>query len=289
MKSHCPLEPSRSDYNARLENAGEEISRGTRRRKFPLKEGALKSHCPLEPSRSDYNKEIMFMKSVAIITARGGSKRIPGKNIREFCGKPILAYSIEAALKSGMFDHVMVSTDDGEIAETARRYGGEVPFFRSGETAGDYATTNDVLLEVLEEYEKRGEHFELGCCIYPTAPFVTAGKLAAAVKRLLDSDADTLIPVVRFSYPPQRAMLVRNERLVFGQPEYMDSRSQDLEPHYHDVGQFYIFRTEAFRKNRKLMLGNILPLVVPETEVQDIDTLTDWEIAEIKYRRLAER
>ena len=106
------------------------------------------------------------------------------------------------------------------------------------------------------------------------------------MRQLLDSDADTLIPVVRFSYPPQRAMLVRDGRLVFGHPEYLDSRSQDLEPHFHDVGQFYIFRTEAFRKNRKLMLGDILPLVVPETEVQDIDTLTDWEIAEIKYRRL---
>ena len=185
-----------------------------------------------------------------------------------------------------MFDRVMVSTEDEEIAEIARRYGGEVPFFRSGNTSGDYATTNDVLLEVLEEYGKRGEHFELGCCIYPTAPFVTAGKLEDAVKLLLDSDADTLIPVVRFSYPPQRAMLVREGKLVFGHPEFLDSRSQDLEPHYHDVGQFYVFRTENFRRNRKLMVGNILPLVVSETEVQDIDTLTDWEIAEIKYRRM---
>ena len=226
------------------------------------------------------------MRSVAIITARGGSKRIPRKNIKDFCGKPILAYSIEAALQSGMFDRVMVSTEDEEIAEIARRYGGEVPFFRSGNTSGDYATTNDVLLEVLEEYGKRGEHFELGCCIYPTAPFVTAGKLEDAVKLLLDSDADTLIPVVRFSYPPQRAMLVREGKLVFGHPEFLDSRSQDLEPHYHDVGQFYVFRTENFRRNRKLMVGNILPLVGSETEVQDIDTLTDWEIAEIKYRRM---
>lgn len=226
------------------------------------------------------------MRSVAIITARGGSKRIPRKNIKDFCGKPILAYSIEAALQSGMFDRVMVSTEDEEIAEIARRYGGEVPFFRSGNTSGDYATTNDVLLEVLEEYGKRGEHFELGCCIYPTAPFVTAGKLEDAVKLLLDSDADTLIPVVRFSYPPQRAMLVREGKLVFGHPEFLDSLSQDLEPHYHDVGQFYVFRTENFRRNRKLMVGNILPLVVSETEVQDIDTLTDWEIAEIKYRRM---
>lgn len=226
------------------------------------------------------------MKTIAIITARGGSKRIPRKNIREFCGKPILAYSIESALQSGMFDTVMVSTDDEEIAEIARRYGAEVPFYRSEATANDYATTNDVLLEVLEEYGKRGEHFELACCVYPTAPFVTAGKLKNAVEQLLESDADTLIPVVAFSYPPQRAMLVRQGRLVFKHPEHLDTRSQDLEPHYHDIGQFYVLRTEAFKRNRRLMVGNILPLVIPETEVQDIDTETDWKIAEMKYRLL---
>lgn len=226
------------------------------------------------------------MGNVAIITARGGSKRIPRKNIRDFCGKPILAYSIEAALESGMFDEVMVSTDDEEIAEVAKRYGARVPFYRSAETANDYATTNDVLLEVLAEYEKRGEQFALACCLYPTAPFVTAEKLRNAVSRLLESDADTLIPVVAFSYPPQRAMLVRKGRLVFEYPEHLDSRSQDLEPHYHDVGQFYVFRTAAFRKNRRLMVGDVLPMIIPETEVQDIDTQTDWEIAEIKYRML---
>ena len=163
------------------------------------------------------------MRKIAIITARGGSKRIPRKNIREFCGKPILAYSIEAAIESGLFDTVMVSTDDGEIAEIARRYGAEVPFYRSESTASDYATTNDVLLEVLAEYEKRGEQYELGCCIYPTAPFVTAEKLRDAVERLKSSGADTLIPVVAFSYPPQRAMIVKEGRLVFEYPQYLDS------------------------------------------------------------------
>lgn len=227
-------------------------------------------------------------KTIAIITARGGSKRIPGKNIKEFCGKPILAYSIEAALGSGLFDTVMVSTDDEEIARTAERYGAEVPFFRSAETSGDFATTNDVLLEVLAEYEKRGEFFDLACCIYPTAPFVTAKKLQEGVRQLLDSDADTLIPVVAFSYPPQRAMVVKEGRLVFEYPQYLDSRSQDLEPHYHDVGQFYVFRVKNFKRNQKLMIGNILPYVVSEMEVQDIDNQTDWEIAEIKYRLMKE-
>lgn len=229
------------------------------------------------------------MRKIAIITARGGSKRIPRKNIREFCGKPILAYSIEAARESELFDTVMVSTDDEEIAGIAREYGAEVPFFRSEQTANDFATTNDVLLEVLEEYEKRGEHYDIGCCIYPTAPFVTAAKLRDAMGQMEAGDADTLIPVVAFSYPPQRAMLVKEGRLVFEYPRYLDSRSQDLEPHYHDVGQFYLFRTVAFRRNRKLMVGDILPYVVSELEVQDIDNQTDWEIAEMKYRLMKEQ
>ncbi len=229
------------------------------------------------------------MRKIAIITARGGSKRIPRKNIKEFCGKPILAYSIEAAGESGLFDTVMVSTDDEEIAEIARQYGAQVPFYRSEKTANDYATTNDVLLEVLTEYEKRGERYEIGGCLYPTAPFVTARKLQDAMAQFLGSDADALIPVVPFSYPPQRAMIVREGRLVFEYPQYLDSRSQDLEPHYHDVGQFYLFRTEAFQRNRKLMIGNILPYVISEMEVQDIDNQTDWEIAEMKYRVMKEQ
>ena len=228
------------------------------------------------------------MKTIAIITARGGSKRIPRKNIREFCGRPILAYSVEAAVASGVFEHVMVSTDDEEIAEIAKKYGAEVPFFRSEKTANDYATTSDVLLEVLEEYEKRGEQFDIGCCIYPTAPFVTGEKLKNAVEKLAECEADSLIPVVSFSYPPQRALVMEEGRLVFRYPEYLDSRSQDLQPHYHDAGQFYVFRTAAFRRTGKVMSGSILPLVVSELEVQDIDNLTDWQIAEMKYRLMQE-
>lgn len=228
------------------------------------------------------------MKTAAIITARGGSKRIPRKNIREFCGLPILAYSVKAAVESGLFDTVMVSTDDREIAEIALKYGAEVPFLRSEKTSGDYATTNDVLLEVLEEYEKRGQSFDMACCLYPTAPFVTAEKLKNAAAKFKESSADTLIPVVAFSYPPQRAMVIQDGRLVFARPEYLDSRSQDLTPHYHDVGQFILFRVEAFQRNRKLMLGNILPFEIPETEVQDIDNETDWKIAEMKYRLMVQ-
>lgn len=226
------------------------------------------------------------MRTIAIITARGGSKRIPGKNIRSFCGKPILAYSIEAAAATGLFDEIMVSTDDEEIAAAAREYGAKVPFYRSSISSGDYATTNDVLLEVLEEYEKRGERFEMACCLYPTAPFVTAERLKEAHTRLLESEAETLIPVVAFSYPPQRAMIIKEGRLVFEYPEYMDARSQDLTPHFHDVGQFYFFYVEPYKRNRKLMTGNILPFEISEMEVQDIDNETDWKIAEMKYRLL---
>lgn len=223
------------------------------------------------------------MSRLAIITARGGSKRIPRKNIKEFNGEPIIAYSIRAAIESGLFDTVMVSTEDKEIAEISKRYDAEIPFYRSEYTAGDHATTNDVLLEVLEEYERRGQNYDVAACLYPTAPFVTADKLRDGMRQLETSDADTLIPVVAFSYPPQRAMVVEHDRLVFKYPEYLDSRSQDLQPHYHDVGQFYLFRTEAFRRNRRLMVGNILPYIVSELEVQDIDNETDWKLAEIKY------
>lgn len=226
------------------------------------------------------------MKRLAIITARGGSKRIPRKNIKPFLGKPILAYSIEAAVASGLFDEVMVSTEDEEIAEIAKRYGAKVPFYRSEKTAGDFATTNDVLLEVIDEYEKRGQFFDVACCIYPTAPFVTAEKIKDAMGQLERSDADTLIPVVQFSYPPQRAMVIRNGQLEFKYLEYIDSRSQDLEKEYHDVGQFYCFKVPAYKENKKLMLGSILPYVVDEMEVQDIDNESDWKIAEIKYQAM---
>ena len=247
------------------------------------------------------------MSSIAIITARGGSKRIPRKNIRDFCGRPILLYSIEAALQAGVFDTVMVSTDDEEIAHIARDAGAAVPFLRSEKTSDDFATTADVLLEVLDRYAERGETFTTGCCIYPTAPFVTAKKLCDGMHRLSETGADSLIPVVRFSYPVQRGMVIRaagasgNDkasdgtatgadsaaglvRLVFAQPEYLNARSQDLEPYYHDVGQFYCFKVDSFRKNRHMMVGHVIPLEVPETEVQDIDNETDWKLAELKYR-----
>lgn len=230
-----------------------------------------------------------LMSRLAIITARGGSKRIPRKNIKEFLGKPILAYSIEAAIASGAFDEVMVSTDDEEIAAIARSYGAKVPFLRSEATANDFATTADVLNEVLSKYEEMGMVFDMFACIYPTAPFVTAEKLKKAVELLTDSDADSLQPVVRFGFPPQRALAVRDGYVAFNQPEYALARSQDLEPLYHDCGQFYLLRTEAFKQQGKLVMSKTIPLEMPEEEVQDIDNLSDWVLAELKYKLMCER
>ena len=229
------------------------------------------------------------MRSLAIITARGGSKRIPRKNIKSFCGKPIIAYSIEAAINSGVFDTVMVSTDDEEIASIAKEYGAEVPFMRNEKTSNDFATTTDVLMEVIDEYEKRGEHFDHACCIYPTAPFVTGKRLKEAYEKLLKSGGETLIPVVQFSYPPGRALIIEDEYLKFKYIENIVARSQDLQKEYHDAGQFYVFDTEAFKKNGNLMLGKIVPMELSELEVQDIDTEIDWELAELKYNLLKER
>lgn len=221
------------------------------------------------------------MTSVAIITARGGSKRIPRKNIRDFCGKPIMAYSIEAAKESGLFDEVMVSTDEEEIAEVARSYGADVPFLRSAETSDDYASTADVLREVLEEYEKRGCRFEWMCCLYPTAPFVTAEKLRGSFAYLQESRADALIPVVPFSYPPQRCFVIKDGMLSYKWPEYMSVRSQDLEPYYHDAGQYYFWHVGKFMDNK---ISKTVPYILDDLQVQDIDNPSDWKLAEIKYR-----
>lgn len=223
------------------------------------------------------------MKRLAIITARGGSKRIPHKNIRDFCGKPIITYSIEAALNSGVFDEVMVSTDDEEIAEIARKAGAKVPFYRSEETSGDFATTAQVLLEVLAEYEKRGSCFDVVCCLYPTAPFVTAGKLKKAVTLLEEKGYDSVMPVAEFSFPPLRGMVMRGEKVEYRWEEFSQCRSQDLEKIYHDCGQFYVLRRERFQESKKLVTDNTGAIPVDELQMQDIDSESDWKLAELKY------
>ena len=226
------------------------------------------------------------MKRIAIITARGGSKRIPKKNIKEFCGKPVLCRVIEAAQKAGIFDEIMVSTDSEEIAQVAREAGASVPFMRSEKTSDDYATTRDVLLEVLEEYKKRGKSFDEMCCLYPTAIFVTPDQIREGMEVLKKPNVASSMPVVRYSFPPQRSMVIRNGGLEYQWPENARVRSQDLEPIYHDVGQFYCNRIEDFLAESTDKIN--YPIIMDESQVQDIDTEEDWKIAEMKYRIMQE-
>lgn len=227
-------------------------------------------------------------KCVAIITARGGSKRIPRKNIKNFLGFPIIKYSIDAALGAGTFDEVMVSTDDDEIAASARSFGADVPFIRSVENSNDIAGTAEVLKEVILEYRKRGRVFEHLCCIYPTAPFVTSEKLRKGMSLLKEANADCVLPVVPFSYPIQRSLKIVDGRAMMLWPENYAKRSQDLMPVYHDCGQFYCMRTTSLLEQMKLFAEHTIPIIVPESEVQDIDNEEDWKIAEIKYRIMLE-
>lgn len=225
-------------------------------------------------------------KSIAIITARGGSKRIPRKNIKEFCGKPIIQYSIEAALASDMFDEVMVSTDDLEIKEIALQCGATVPFIRSEATSNDMATTYDVLLEVLEEYKKIDKEFEYMCCIYPTAPFVTKEKLKIGMNKLIEKKVDTVVPIVPYSFPPARAFIIEQNSVKYKWPENSLKRSQDLQTLYHDSGQFYCLNIGRFLEEKSIIMSNTVPIIVSELEVQDIDNMDDWKIAELKYKAM---
>lgn len=222
-------------------------------------------------------------KALAIIPARGGSKRIPRKNIKNFLGKPIIAYSIEAAIQSGLFSEVMVSTDDTEIAAIALQYGAKVPFMRSTENANDFATTVDVLTEVLEKYQQLNKSFQYACCIYPTAPFVSGESLQKAFQILSDKGLDAVFPIQRFSFPPQRGVVMEQEKIRWKNPENAQVRSQDLEPMYHDAGQFYFFRTNAFLTTKQILGDNTGGMIISEMDAHDIDNEEDWKIAEFKF------
>lgn len=223
---------------------------------------------------------------IAVITARGGSKRIPKKNIKDFLGKPIISYSIEAALNSKLFDRVMVSTDSEEIKNVAIKYGAEVPFMRSESNSNDFATTRDVLIEVIDEYKKIGVEFSEFACIYPTAPFITKDLLIEAYNKFKNENANSLIPVVKFSFPPQRAFVIKNKYLGLFDKDSFVKRSQDLEPLYHDAGQFYFHLTNEYLNSNNLLLNKTAYFELGEKYVQDIDSLEDWEVAEIKYKLL---
>lgn len=230
------------------------------------------------------------MKKLAIIPARGGSKRIPRKNVKDFLGAPIITYSIQSALKSQLFDEVMVSTDDKEIAEIAKKYGAQVPFLRSAQNSDDHATTADVILEVLDAYQKTGEEFDLVCCIYPTAPLISVENLSLGCSKLIEKGLTSVFPVVSFSYPIWRSLKLSEKGEVrMNWPEYEMSRSQDLPVAYHDAGQFYWLKVTDFLIERRLFSERCGVLVLNDAEVQDIDNFDDWELAEIKMKLLATR
>lgn len=223
------------------------------------------------------------MRNLAIIPARGGSKRIPRKNIKPFMGKPIIAYSIETALKSGLFEEVMVSTDDEEIAAVARQYGAVVPFMRSSGTANDYATTNDVLKEVLRCYGELERKFDFMCCIYATSPLLLPADLKSGFERLTKGGYMNVYPVVEYSYPIWRCLDVSEDGSMSRHwPEYEQSRSQDLPKEYHDSGTFYWYDIEKWMSGQ----GSSGAIIFPETKVQDIDNETDWLLAELKFKLL---
>lgn len=226
------------------------------------------------------------MSRLAIIPARGGSKRIPRKNVKSFLGKPIISYSIETAIKSNLFDDVVVSTDDSEIASISKDYGASVPFFRSSKNSNDYATLADVIQEVLLNLKGLEKEYDEVCCILPTAPFISSRLLERSYKKL--NPFTSVFPVIEFSFPIQRSLQINDESVTMVSPEYMNTRSQDLPKRYHDAGQFYWLKVKTFLEEKLLYTKKSTSVIISELEAQDIDTITDWKLAELKYHLLNE-
>lgn len=224
-------------------------------------------------------------KLLCIIPARGGSKRIPHKNIALFKGAPIISYSIKAVQESGLADEIMVSTDDPEIAKVAEQYGAKVPFYRDPSTSNDHAGVADVLVEVVEEYKKRGVEFDYVLSVYATQPLLKPENLVKAFKQLEATEgAESISTVEVYSYPPQRATIIdENGELKQLHPENYYARSQDLQKIYHDSNQFFLFKTYALLRDKKLYTQHTLPFILEESESQDIDTPEDWKLMEMKY------
>ena len=224
---------------------------------------------------------------LAIIPARGGSKRIPRKNIKPFCGKPMIAWSIEAALRSACFDRVIVSTDDQEIAETARKYGALTPFTRPQELADDFSPTAAVVRHGIEWLQRNGIQPQSVCCIYATAPFIVSDDIGAGLALLEEQHCDYVLPVTSFGFPVQRALRVEGEHLLrMMSPQFFSTRSQDLEDAYHDAGQFCWGTKQAWIEGKPIFEAKTLPLILPRHRVQDIDTEEDWTRAELLFKAL---
>ena len=223
--------------------------------------------------------------NICIIPARGGSKRIPRKNIKIFNGKPIIAYSIEAALKSGCFDKVIVSTDDDEISEVAKDFGAEVPFIRPAEISNDFAGTNPVISHAFNWMESQGNLINHVCCLYATAPFIEHSSISNAYEKFKEMNADFCYSVTSFPFPIQRAIKInKSGKVGLFQPEHFHSRSQDLEETYHDAGQFYWGTKQAFNIDISILSEVVIPYILPRHLVQDIDSPEDWTRAEIMHQ-----
>ena len=224
---------------------------------------------------------------VAIIPARGGSKRIPNKNMKMFHGKPIIYYAIKTAIESNLFDEVFVSTDNKEIAQFSIKNGAKVPTYRSSKNADDYATTSEVLMEVINFYTTQNKKISMACCIYPTSPLVKPKDLILANEVFEKQSIEVLISSVKFSFPVQRGFFIfENKEIGLIDPEAINKRSQDLAETYHDAGAFYLFNPQAFLKTGSLWKGKIGAYILSEIQSQDIDTIEDWKLAELKYEYL---
>lgn len=227
------------------------------------------------------------LNRVAIIPARGGSKRIPRKNIREFCGKPMLAWSIEAAKASGCFDRIVVTTDDPEIAEVAKSCGAEVPFKRPAELSDDYSGTLPVMRHAVDWLRQNGEPVDYACCIYATAPFISPEDLQRGWNMIQQEGASFAFTVTSYAFPIQRAIRITERgRVAMFSPEHFNARSQDLEEAWHDAGQFYWGTADAWRKAAAIFTEAAVPIKLPRHRVQDIDTPDDWTRAEWMYRAM---
>ena len=218
---------------------------------------------------------------VCVIPARGGSKRIPRKNVRDFCGMPMIAYSIIAAQRSNLFDAVVVSTEDEEISQIATKYGASLPFKRPESLADDFANTSAVMAHAVKALSEQSWKLHAVCCLYATAPFVEPDDLRAAYSKLMELDIDYVFSVTSYAYPIQRALrIAKDGRVEMFDTQHMATRSQDLEPAYHDAAQFYWGRKEAWEMNTPIFSDRSLPLVLPRNRVQDIDNMEDWVQAE---------
>lgn len=227
------------------------------------------------------------MTRLAVIPARGGSKRIPNKNIKVFCGKPIIAWSIEAAMASNCFDRIIVSTDDHRIADIAEKYGAEVPFFRPPELCDDHTATAPVIAHAIQWHRQRNIDPEIVCCIYATAPLISADDIKKGLSLLNETKADYSFAVTRYEFPIQRAVkITASGRIEMFSPEHFKTRSQDLPEAFHDAGQFYWGRADAWLEERPIFSERAVPILLPRYRAQDIDTLEDWILTESLFSTL---